>query len=222
MKSENTSIRLKRLLSERKLKQVDVLEMAKPYCIQHNVRLGKNDLSQYVNGKTEPGSDKLSILGLALNVSETWLMGYDVPMNRDYSPVTSHPDLMPVTTKKIPIIGEIACGEPIFAEQQYDAYAEADSNISADFCLKCKGDSMEGDGIRNGDIVFIRQQDSVNNGEIACVIIDDEATLKHVYFNDSGITLIASNPKFAPIVITEADARAIKILGKAVALSRIL
>lgn len=83
MKTSNTSDRLKQLIAERNLRQVDILNAAKPYCAKYNVKLEKNDLSQYVSGKVEPGQEKLTILGLALNVSETWLMGYDVPMERD-------------------------------------------------------------------------------------------------------------------------------------------
>ncbi|MDE5779166.1 MAG: DNA-binding protein [Lachnospiraceae bacterium] len=69
-------------MNERNLKQIDILERAQPYCEQYNIKLSKSDLSQYVSGKVEPGQHKLSILGLALNVSEAWLMGYDVPMER--------------------------------------------------------------------------------------------------------------------------------------------
>lgn len=83
MKKENTSIRLKKIMSERNLRQVDVLELCKPYCQQYNVKLGRNDLSQYVSGKVEPGQKKLTILGMALNVNEAWLMGFDVSMERD-------------------------------------------------------------------------------------------------------------------------------------------
>ena len=82
MEKITTSMRLKALLSQRNLKQVDVLEMAKPYCEKYGVKLNKNDLSQYVSGRVVPGQHKLTILGLALNVSEAWLMGYDVPMER--------------------------------------------------------------------------------------------------------------------------------------------
>lgn len=78
MRNANTSLRLKQLMSERNLRQVDILNAARPYCAQYGVKLEKNDLSQYVNGKVEPGQEKLTILGLALNVNETWLMGYDV------------------------------------------------------------------------------------------------------------------------------------------------
>lgn len=83
MKKSNTSERLKQLLKDRNIRQADILEKAKPYCEKFNIRLGRNDLSQYVSGKVVPGQDKLTILGLALNVSETWLMGYDVPMERE-------------------------------------------------------------------------------------------------------------------------------------------
>lgn len=82
MKNESTAIRLKQIMEERNLRQVDILEKCKPFCEKHNVKLGRNDLSQYVSGKVEPGQEKLTVLGLALNISEAWLMGYDVPMER--------------------------------------------------------------------------------------------------------------------------------------------
>lgn len=83
MKSSSTSERLKQIMNERSLRQVDILEAAKPFCEKYGVKLAKNDLSQYVSGKVEPRQEKLTILGLALNVSETWLMGYDVRRERD-------------------------------------------------------------------------------------------------------------------------------------------
>lgn len=87
MEKKNTSIRLKELMQERNLKQVDILRMAEPYAKQYDIKFNKSDLSQYVSGKTEPGQDKLFLLGITLNVSETWLMGYDVP--RERNPVAS-------------------------------------------------------------------------------------------------------------------------------------
>ncbi|MBR3368918.1 MAG: transcriptional regulator [Ruminococcus sp.] len=83
MKKYTTAERLRQVMSQRGLKQIDILLLAEPYCIKYNVKLNKNDLSQYVNGKVEPKQHKLSILGLALNVNEAWLMGYDVPMGRE-------------------------------------------------------------------------------------------------------------------------------------------
>lgn len=159
--------------------------------------------------------------GMGLDFEKV-LMMIDQDIDLDPSPISNYPDLMPIKKKSFPMLGEIACGEPIFAEQQHNIYLEADGSINADFCLKCKGDSMIGDGINDGDIIFIRNQDSVENGEIACVIIDDEATLKHVYISDNNITLVASNSNYPPMVFGEHDAGTIKILGKAVALSRAL
>lgn len=78
-----TSERLKQIMNEKNLRQVDILNRAEPYCKQYNVKLNRNDLSQYVSGKVEPGQFKLSMLGMALNVSEAWLMGYDVPQERE-------------------------------------------------------------------------------------------------------------------------------------------
>lgn len=83
MKKSTTAERLQSIMKERRLRQVDILEAAKPYCERYNVKLGRNDISQYVNGSVEPGQHKLTILGMALNVSEAWLMGYDVPMLRE-------------------------------------------------------------------------------------------------------------------------------------------
>ncbi len=87
MKISSTSARLKEIMNEKGLKQVDILIKAKPFCEKYGVRLGKNDLSQYINGKFEPGQEKLTILGLALDVNEAWLMGYDVEKSRDKAPV---------------------------------------------------------------------------------------------------------------------------------------
>ncbi len=85
MKPYNTAIRLKQIMTDQNIKQVDILNMCKPFCNKYNVKLGKNDLSQYVNGKVEPGQEKLDVLAEALNVSEAWLMGYDVPMDRTFN-----------------------------------------------------------------------------------------------------------------------------------------
>lgn len=83
MKTTSTADRLNEIMRERNIKQIDILRAAQPFCEKYAVKLAKNDLSQYVNGKVEPGQEKLTILGLALNVSEAWLMGYDVPRDRE-------------------------------------------------------------------------------------------------------------------------------------------
>lgn len=212
MKESNTSERLKYIMQTTGLKQVDILEKSKPYCKKYNVRLAKNDLSQYVSGKVEPKQDKLSILGLALDVSEAWLAGYDVPMKRN-------DNVTPITIKRFPLLGEIACGVPRLATESLECYIEAGTNLRADFCLRAKGDSMINARIYDGDIVFVRSQDTVENGDIAVVIINDEATLKRVfhYPEQSKLVLQAENPMYEPFVYVGVELQNVKILGKAIA-----
>ena len=119
----------------------------------------------------------------------------------------------------VPLLGDIACGTPILAQENLDGDVQVDTEIHCDFALRCKGDSMA-PRLLDGDLVFIRQQPSVDNGQIAAVLIDTEATLKHVYVSDAGIQLTAENPAYAPIVLTGDAARDARILGKAVAYRR--
>ena len=86
--AENTSTRLKTIMVQRGLKQADILRLAQPYCEKYKIKMGKSDLSKFVSGKVEPGQWKLTILGLALDVSEAWLMGLDVPMERETTPAS--------------------------------------------------------------------------------------------------------------------------------------
>lgn len=188
-----TSSRLKEIMSERNLRQVDILEMVAPYSKKMDIRLAKNDLSQYVSGKVEPSQEKLTLLSLALNVSEPWLMGYDVSKQE----ITSNSN----SGISVPLVGTIAAGTPILAEENIERYFNIDSSIKADFCLRIKGDSMINEGIHNNDIVFIHQQPILENGEIGAVIIDGEATLKRFYKTDTGIVLQPANEKYAPIIV---------------------
>ncbi len=217
MKITNTSARLKALMDERRIRQVDILAAAKPFCDKYGVKLAKNDLSQYVNGKVEPGQEKLSILGMALNVSEAWLMGYDVSRVRDdATPKASNILPMP-EMRKIPLLGTIACGAPVLADEHIEGQVDIPVNIHADFALTCKGDSMINARIFDGDIVYIRQQDTVENGEIAAVLIETEATLKRVRLFDDHISLEPENPMYKPIVFWNEEMNEVRILGKAVA-----
>lgn len=119
--------------------------------------------------------------------------------------------------RKIPLIGSIACGAPILAEEHIEDYIDIPKHINADFALSCKGDSMINARIFNGDIVYIRKQETVENGEIAAVLIDNEATLKRVRLFDDHISLEPENPQYRPIVYWGEDMNSVRILGKAVA-----
>jgi repressor LexA len=225
-KKETTQSRLKYLMTTRKIKQIDILNLCEPYCLQYGVKMNKSDLSQYVSGKVEPSQSKLVVLGMALNVSEGWLMGFNVPMERTSNRTseidvnyTKYDNIIPITTKKFPLLGEIASGEPIFADEDHESYIAADSDIKADFALRCKGDSMINARIMDGDIVFIRQQPQVENGEIAAVIIEDSATLKRVYYYKERDMLIlkAENNQYEDFIYTGSELNSVKILGKAIA-----
>lgn len=121
-----------------------------------------------------------------------------------------------VDVQRVPLIGSIACGEPILSEEQFECYVEVGARIRCDFCLRAHGDSMINARIHDGDIVFIRQQDEVENGEIAAVLIDNEATLKRVFDYPDKIVLQAENPRYAPLVYVGEEKNNVRILGKAV------
>lgn len=128
----------------------------------------------------------------------------------------------PVEMKKVPILGQIACGRPIFADEERGEYADAPVDVKADLCLTVKGDSMEGAGIRDGDLVFIRKQLTVDNGDIAAVIINDEATLKRWYYypEEQKLVLRPENPAYDPIVLAGKDMASAYCLGRAVCVMR--
>lgn len=165
------------------------------------------NIHRYENGQiTNVPLDRIEAMAAALGVAPAELAGWDSRV-------------MPVAVKRLPVLGEIACGQPIFANEEYGSFVTADSDIDADFCLRARGDSMVGARIFDGDVVFIRSQSSVNNGEVAAVIIGDEATLKRVYFYPEKNKLILSpeNPKYEPQVYIGEELDGIKILGRAVA-----
>lgn len=212
-----TAQRLKEIMRERNLRQADLLQMAQPYCQRYSVKLGKSDLSQFISGRVTPGRAKLMILGLALDVSEPWLMGLDVCRERD-GEVMNMADAfrpMPATITR-PRLGTIACGDPILAEQNIEGYDQVPDYIKCDFTLVCRGDSMTGARIYDGDIVCIKQQPTVENGQIAAVLIGDEATLKRVRFEEDGsITLWPENTAYSPRNFAGAAMEQVKILGVA-------
>ena len=149
-----------------------------------------------------------------LHVSSDELLDTDTAK----SDTVEYNNIIPVQLRRFPMLGEIACGEPIWAEEDNEHYVMADMDIHADFCLRAKGDSMINARIHDGDIVFIKQAEIVNNGEIAAVIIDNEATLKRVYYYPEKNKLVLSpeNPKYEPLVYLNEELDTIRILGRAV------
>lgn len=156
---------------------------------------------------------KVESLAFALGTTPAELMGWDD------EPSIQYPNLVPMGIRQLPVLGDIACGMPIYAEERHESYVSVSDKLDADFCLVAHGESMTGARIYDGDIVFIRSQSSVENGEIAAVIINDEATLKRVYYypDEGKLILSPENPRFAPMVYVGAELNTVKIIGKAVA-----
>lgn len=176
------------------------------------VGVGKSTVRKWETGMiANMRRDKIGALAKALQTTPAYLMGWEE------EPLPQYDNIFPIDTKKVPLLGEIACGKPIFAEEHFEAYVECGTGVAADFALRCKGDSMSGARIQDGDLVFIRKQEAVENGQIAAVIIDDEATLKRVFYADNMVTLVAENAKYPPIIVTPKDHKNVRILGKAIA-----
>ena len=132
-------------------------------------------------------------------------------------------NLLPLPkVRPLPLVGAIACGSPTLATENIEEYLQIPENVPADFCLKCKGDSMINARIFDGDIVLIHEQPDVDNGEIAAVLIGEEATLKRVYKYQGRIELRAENPLYPPLNFEGTELSRIRILGKAVAFLSIL
>ena len=169
------------------------------------------------NGMTQ---SKIVKFASALETTPSYLMGWEddegnssLADNDDYEKY----GLKTIQLKKFRVLGEIACGQPIYANEEYETYIEASCDIKADFCLIARGDSMINARIFDGDVVFIRNQPDVENGEIAAVIIDDEATLKRVFKHENRVELRPENPMHKSLNYEGEELNHIRILGKAVA-----
>lgn len=177
--------RIAALRRERGYNQDELAEMA---------MLNRVTLARYETGVIEPGAMALSRIADSLGVTTDEIL----------CRVDKLPPFLPIKKTGVPIIGEIACGEPITAQQNVEGYAELPDGVRADFALRCKGDSMK-PTFEPGDLVLVRQQPEVENGQIAAVGINGEATLKHVYKQDSGITCVSDNPAYAPMFFPAGD-----------------
>lgn len=185
--------------------------------VAQQVGVGRSTVRKWETGLiANMRRDKIEKLARALHTTPGYLMGWEA---EEESSTLSLPDnIIPMPEmRKIPLIGSIACGAPILAEEHIEDHIDIPTHIHADFALTCKGDSMINARIFDGDIVYIRQQDTVDNGEIAAVLIDTEATLKRVRLFDDHIVLEPENPQYRPLVYWGEDMNYVHIIGKAVA-----
>lgn len=215
MKQSDFASRLSQALEARGMKAADLSKKTK---------VAEGTISCYINGRYEAKQNRVQVFAEALNVNPAWLMGYDVPMEAERSTTAKQPTIPPGFEPMpemdwVPLVGRIACGTPITAEENVERIVCVPSKWHSTFTLTCKGDSME-PRIHDGDLVAIRSQPEVENGEIAAVRIDGEATLKHVYLHDSFIELRPENPAFNSIILSREDMNNVVIEGKAVGLCR--
>lgn len=193
-----------RLRTARKSKKLTQKELASKINAAHN------SISNWENDQNMPDPDTIQNLCWALEVEPNYFFAIES------SPLP--PNIMPMPEmRKIPLVGSIACGDPILAAENIEEYIEIPKHIRADFALTCKGDSMINARIFDGDIVYIRQQDSADNGQIAAVLIDGEATLKRIRLFEDHISLEPENPQYRPIVLWGEEMNTARILGIAVA-----
>ncbi|WP_368234184.1 LexA family protein [Anaerotruncus rubiinfantis] len=171
--------------------------------------------------------ERIAKLSEILEVSPSTLMGWETEKPNTVTDdrldsLPSNITLLP-KMKKVPLVGQIACGAPILAEENIEDYVDLPGHIRADYALTCKGDSMINAGIRDGDIVYIRQQETVENGQIAAVMVDrEEATLKRFYFDGEVIQLVAENPKIMPMVFAGENANRVRVIGMATAYTHVI
>ena len=185
------------------------------------VGVGKSTVRKWETGAiANMRRDKIAKLAEALHTTPGYLMGWEErPQNDASSSEIKLPgNLIPLpkTSRTLPLLGEIACGQPILAEENYSEVVPVPDYIHADFALRCRGDSMVGARILDGDIVYIRQQPDVEDGEIAAVLIGDEATLKRVYKIPGRLQLRPENPSYPVMEYADSELEQVRILGRAV------
>lgn len=194
-----------------KLKEIRKKRNLSQAKLAHKLGVSRSAVSMWEIGASQPDNDTLIKLSQILNISLDELLEND--SEKDFS------FFLPVQSKKVPLLGNIACGEPIFANEEHGEFILTSDSLDVDFCLRAQGDSMIGARIYDGDIVFVHQQESVEDGEIAVVLIGDEATLKRVrYDREAGfLSLFPENPQYKTMHFSGEELEQIRILGKAVA-----
>lgn len=202
-----------RLKELRQLNRLTQIELAKMLNVQQST------ISNWEQSRTEIDNASIFELCKIFHVTIDELLGRTDERTTTNNRIYDINGISPIGRRRIPMLGKVACGEPIYADEDRESYVMAGTDINADFCLTARGDSMIGARILDGDIVFCRQQDMVDNGEIAVVLIGDEATLKRVYYypEKQKLVLQAENPKYEPFVYIGEELNEIRILGKAIA-----
>lgn len=205
-KVDTIANRIRTALDIRNMKQADLVEKTK---------IGKSSISTYLSGAYEPKQKNIYRIASALDVDESWLMGFDVPMERKNISFQTSKGI------KIPVLGQVPAGVPIEAVEDIIDYEEIPVEMAKDgefFGLQIKGDSME-PRICEGDVVIVRKQDDAESGDLVIAMINgDEATCKRLMKYSDGIRLMPSNPTYEPLYFSdkEIEEKPVKIIGRVV------
>ena len=175
------------------------------YTLATYLNLRPSTISRYTSGMYVPKAPTLSMIAKRYGVNPGWLMG------ETESKVPSAP-----SDSYVPILGDVAAGTPIWAEENYEGKASIDEGEQIDFALRIRGDSMTGARIFSGDIVYVRRQPSVENGEIAVVLVDNEATVKRVFHYPDKVVLKPENDAYQDMVYYAGDGHDVCVLGKVI------
>ena len=184
------------------------------------IKIGKNRATVYryeSNYIEKLPADVLVPLAAALRVTPGDLISKGEDSASASPSLQGIKNIVPIERRMVPVIGTIAAGTPILADEHIEAWVPCDARCRVDFGLKVQGDSMIDAGIEDGDIVFIQQVDDVDDGQMAAVCIDDTATLKYVYKEKEGVTLNPANPRYRPMHFDASNCDNIYIVGRAVA-----
>lgn len=181
----------------------------------NDLKITSSTVSDWVNAKKYPRMDKVQMLADYLHIYKSDL----IEEKETKEEAINCNNIYKLDRIKLPFLGKVACGEPIFADEDRESYIMVGTDIGADFCLQCQGDSMINARIHDGDIVFVKKTDIVENGEIAVVIIDDEATLKRFfYYREQNLVILKpENPKYQDIILTGEQLNQVRVIGRAVA-----
>lgn len=200
---------LRKLRRERGMSQEDLAKL---------LGTSKQVISRYETGQRSPKITVASDYAMKLGIPLSELEGSSDSHVESQFPLPSN--LIPIAQMphhRVPLIGSVAAGEPIIADQQYDVYV--DSPDQADYALTIEGDSME-PLYQNGDVVYIKCQDDVDDGRIAVVLLDDSAALQHIYHAQDGLLLVSENAKYPPRLVSFSEYDVIRILGIVVGYTR--
>ena len=183
-----------KLLELRKSHDYTIDELVEKLNNVSDYKISRSAISRWENNKSEPTATAISLYAKVFNTDMNALLGID----RSNAKMID----LDIKPRKIPILGKIAAGTPILAVQNYEDYFDTSEFINADFALQIQGDSMIGSRIFDGDIVFLKKQPCVENGEIGAFLIDGEATLKIFNKQNNTIMLLSSNPSYPPIILS--------------------